>query len=267
MRVCRMGARSASTATATPSVPSTSVPLANVSFPVSLRPPPRQTERRSTHRLKRRGRRSLRPSRNRHSRSSSSCKRKIGKSSRSTKRRPVSRRSSPRLAPCPRRAERVETDGLRWGTAYYVAFGPHGPREPILAPGGGTKIFGGIVASVLAAGALFYTVRLFGKFIPPSLPILPTTLYALPRTPTLIDAVKRRRDGPLPKINIESIRSLFVPARFPEAQDDDQGMARGVYRSSCRTKAGSLLRQSLHSSNPPRSLALATMTAECILTR
>ena len=47
--------------------------------------------------------------------------------------------------------------------AYYVAFGPHGPREPILAPGGGTKIVGGIVASVLAAGALFYTVRLFGK--------------------------------------------------------------------------------------------------------
>ena len=45
-----------------------------------------------------------------------------------------------------------------------MAFGPHGPREPILAPGGGVKIMGGIVASIVAAGALFYTIRLFGTF-------------------------------------------------------------------------------------------------------
>lgn len=47
-----------------------------------------------------------------------------------------------------------------------MAFGPHGPREPILQPGGGAKIGAGIFISIAAAAGLFYTVRLFGKFSP-----------------------------------------------------------------------------------------------------
>lgn len=47
--------------------------------------------------------------------------------------------------------------------AYYVAFGPHGPREPILPAGAGAKTFGGTIAAVLIAAGLFYTVRLFGQ--------------------------------------------------------------------------------------------------------
>ena len=49
----------------------------------------------------------------------------------------------------------------------------------------------------------------------------------------------------MPEITIESSTHSIRMNRFPEAQDDDQGMARGLDRSSYRTKAGSLLRQSL----------------------
>ncbi|GAA5886987.1 hypothetical protein JCM6882_009407 [Rhodosporidiobolus microsporus] len=48
--------------------------------------------------------------------------------------------------------------------AYYVAFGPHGPREPVQADMG--KTVGGLVAAVAAAGVLFYLVRLGGGETP-----------------------------------------------------------------------------------------------------
>lgn len=45
----------------------------------------------------------------------------------------------------------------------YIAFGPHGPREPITKPGHGAKVLGGVAGVIAASGALFYTIRLNGK--------------------------------------------------------------------------------------------------------
>lgn len=50
-------------------------------------------------------------------------------------------------------------------TAYYVAFGPHGPREPILPAGSGIKTFGGVAVSILAALVMFAGVRSLGAFV------------------------------------------------------------------------------------------------------
>ena len=47
--------------------------------------------------------------------------------------------------------------------AYYVAFGPHGPRAPTSAPGEGFKVFFATAGLVGLAGVLFFTVQLFGK--------------------------------------------------------------------------------------------------------
>jgi len=43
--------------------------------------------------------------------------------------------------------------------AYYVSFGPHGPREPILPPGSNIKIVGGTLAAIAAAIGLFAAIR------------------------------------------------------------------------------------------------------------
>ncbi|GAA5847553.1 hypothetical protein JCM9279_005292 [Rhodotorula babjevae] len=51
--------------------------------------------------------------------------------------------------------------------AYYVAFGPHGPREPLQANGG--KTLAGTLAAVGVATLLFYFVRKGGKETPKSL--------------------------------------------------------------------------------------------------
>lgn len=48
--------------------------------------------------------------------------------------------------------------------AYYVAFGPHGPRAPVDAPGAGIKIVLGVTGLVVAAGAVFYAVRAAGTW-------------------------------------------------------------------------------------------------------
>ncbi|KAM0747258.1 cytochrome c oxidase subunit IV [Meredithblackwellia eburnea MCA 4105] len=50
--------------------------------------------------------------------------------------------------------------------AYYVAFGPHGPREPILPPGSGAKTVGAVALAVTAAFGLFSIVRSFGSEVP-----------------------------------------------------------------------------------------------------
>ena len=47
--------------------------------------------------------------------------------------------------------------------AYYVAFGPHGPRAPVSPPGQGTKIFVAITTGVIIAGALSYAIRVTGS--------------------------------------------------------------------------------------------------------
>ncbi|KAG5722086.1 hypothetical protein E4T56_gene15683 [Termitomyces sp. T112] len=45
--------------------------------------------------------------------------------------------------------------------AYYVAFGPHGPRTPISQPGDTAKIFFWTLALVAIGGSLFATARYF----------------------------------------------------------------------------------------------------------
>ncbi|EIN07119.1 COX4-domain-containing protein, partial [Punctularia strigosozonata HHB-11173 SS5] len=43
--------------------------------------------------------------------------------------------------------------------AYYVAFGPHGPRAPINPPGTVPKIIAGVSALIAVSGLVFVTVR------------------------------------------------------------------------------------------------------------
>ncbi|GLB34506.1 putative cytochrome c oxidase subunit IV [Lyophyllum shimeji] len=43
--------------------------------------------------------------------------------------------------------------------AYYVAFGPHGPRTPTSLPGDGYKIFFWTMTLVAAAGGIYYGLR------------------------------------------------------------------------------------------------------------
>lgn len=47
--------------------------------------------------------------------------------------------------------------------AYFVSFGPHGPRAPILPPGGHMKVFAGTVAVVGTALTLFAVIRSKGE--------------------------------------------------------------------------------------------------------
>ncbi|CAE6492283.1 unnamed protein product [Rhizoctonia solani] len=46
--------------------------------------------------------------------------------------------------------------------AYFVAFGPHGPRTPTSPTGQGTKVIAGTLFVILAAGGAFGVVRAFG---------------------------------------------------------------------------------------------------------
>ncbi|CAG8586754.1 6271_t:CDS:2 [Diversispora eburnea] len=41
-------------------------------------------------------------------------------------------------------------------TAYYISFGPHGPREPYLKPGHTNKLIAGITGVVVISFGLFY---------------------------------------------------------------------------------------------------------------
>ncbi|GAA5799261.1 cytochrome c oxidase subunit IV [Helicostylum pulchrum] len=47
--------------------------------------------------------------------------------------------------------------------AYYIAFGAHGPREPLTKPGHGMKVITGVIGVLAASGALFYAIRLGGQ--------------------------------------------------------------------------------------------------------
>ncbi|KAF8800522.1 COX4-domain-containing protein [Phlegmacium glaucopus] len=53
--------------------------------------------------------------------------------------------------------------------AYYVAFGPHGPRAPTSAPGEGFKILLATAGLISLAGALFYVVQSLGAPPPKTL--------------------------------------------------------------------------------------------------
>jgi cytochrome c oxidase subunit 4 len=47
--------------------------------------------------------------------------------------------------------------------AYFISFGPHGPRAPINPPGQGIKVFAGTIAAIAAALSLFAFARSRGK--------------------------------------------------------------------------------------------------------
>ncbi|KAF8889863.1 cytochrome c oxidase subunit IV-domain-containing protein [Infundibulicybe gibba] len=53
--------------------------------------------------------------------------------------------------------------------AYYVAFGPHGPRAPTSQPGDTLKIFLGTMALVGVAGAVFWALRVAAPSPPKTL--------------------------------------------------------------------------------------------------
>ncbi|EDR06441.1 uncharacterized protein LACBIDRAFT_163585, partial [Laccaria bicolor S238N-H82] len=53
--------------------------------------------------------------------------------------------------------------------AYYVAFGPHGPRTPTSQPGDNLKIFLSTFALVGVAGVLFYAIRQYAAPPPKTL--------------------------------------------------------------------------------------------------
>ncbi len=46
--------------------------------------------------------------------------------------------------------------------AYYVAFGPHGPRAPTNPPGTVPKVIGGVAAAIGAATAIYLIIRANG---------------------------------------------------------------------------------------------------------
>jgi len=56
--------------------------------------------------------------------------------------------------------------------AYYVAFGPHGPRADLYPPGTVPKLILYVVAGVMAGGALTLASRLFGRSRKHSTPFL-----------------------------------------------------------------------------------------------
>jgi len=57
----------------------------------------------------------------------------------------------------------VGTHALCTGIAYYVAFGPHGPRSPLSKPGDNFKIFLSTVGLVGLGGLLFLWTRSIGE--------------------------------------------------------------------------------------------------------
>lgn len=53
--------------------------------------------------------------------------------------------------------------------AYYISYGEWGPRTPLYGPGDIAKVFWGVVAGVVAGGALFAVIRLLAADDPVSL--------------------------------------------------------------------------------------------------
>jgi cytochrome c oxidase subunit 4 len=46
----------------------------------------------------------------------------------------------------------------------YIAFGAHGPREPITKPGHSLKVVVGTFGVIAASAALFYVIRQNGNY-------------------------------------------------------------------------------------------------------
>lgn len=67
------------------------------------------------------------------------------------------------LPPSHSRCGTSVADPMLSSAAYYIAFGPHGPRAPLHPPGSVPKLVLAILVGVGAGGALFLTSRLFGE--------------------------------------------------------------------------------------------------------
>jgi hypothetical protein len=55
--------------------------------------------------------------------------------------------------------------GVPHPTAYYVAFGPHGPRAPVNPPGTVVKILSGISVLIGSAALLYGGIRSVGMLV------------------------------------------------------------------------------------------------------
>ena len=106
------------------------------------------------------------------------------------------------------------TDGRFRLAAYYVAFGPHGPRAPVNPPGTVPKVAIGVAALVAAAGVIFYSVRASGAF---------RLLCAGVFRPALTSSFS------LP---------LFLLCSAPAAEDPHQGVGGGDERACAGAKDG-----------------------------
>lgn len=56
------------------------------------------------------------------------------------------------------------TDTVHSIAAYYISYGAHGPRAPIVPPNTNGKVFIGVVAGILAAVGIFAGVRMICRF-------------------------------------------------------------------------------------------------------
>ena len=85
-------------------------------------------------------------------------------------------------------------------TAYYVSFGPHGPRAPINPPGTTLKVALGVSGLLAATGVVWFATRSLGTF-------------------RVFATRCQQRDS---NLTLHSTSS---------AKDDDEGVARGVERA------------------------------------
>jgi len=84
--------------------------------------------------------------------------------------------------------------------AYFISFGPHGPRKPITVKGQGVKTFTGVSACVLATVGVFYGLRHF--FANPEQPRTMTQEYQEAMT----ERAKENNQNPITGISSEGYK-------------------------------------------------------------
>jgi Cytochrome c oxidase subunit IV len=104
----------------------------------------------------------------------------------------VHRSNGPKLDP--------STDMPLFVSAYFISFGPHGPRKPITVKGQGVKTFTGVSACVLATVGVFYGLRHF--FANPEQPRTMTQEYQEAMT----ERAKENNQNPITGISSEGYK-------------------------------------------------------------
>lgn len=112
-------------------------------------------------------------------------------------------------------------------SAYYVAFGPYGPRAPVTPPGQSLKVFLSTLGLVGVAGLMYLGVRAMGKSIlyvvlsAPSLTIVCVIAPPPPRTITKEweeasnERAKDQKMNPITGTFNLSFLIIVLPAPFP----------------------------------------------------